>query len=243
MGKRERTDGLFRRFERKRRSGLDVLLDVSKDRPQLTLQQAAEFAQHARAVDHTIVRWAAVPSLPVWAAFALFHRFDPGVLDLQGPDQLRQIEEIGHAARGRGVALLQFCIDLRLLRQRIDADPEMAQRIPKDSDPLQVSVDPAWFVQWLERNGFRPEPWASFLPEIVLVVNPPERLRKLLAVNQAVYRPLEEGGTFDPRYPGELAVTKQALQAAGIKSDRLSGAGATYLARPGQGQGRKRQKR
>jgi hypothetical protein len=240
IGDRASLKEFFRRQDKKLGSGLDFLLDLSKDPREITRERAIEFVLHAAAVEETFAPFAQDAILPAWVAFCLLRWFDPGVLSLNLPGRLQHAQEMALAAREQGSALLMFCIDLDGLRKSIVADPALLARLPPALDPIEVSVEREWFSAWLARHGIGPHPFSRSHPVTVMVTDPPSDLRRLLEVNEWLYGP---AGPFDRTNPWPIEVTQQALEERGLPSTRLVEAGVTFLARKGQGRGRKRKPR
>lgn len=233
---------LFRR-RRKTLGGFDVLSELSKGPTGFTPERAMAFLDRVPA-DPAITydAYAGAETLRAWVALALFHRFDPGILCLNHSGRIAYLGKILDAASPHHpnfIGLFQFKCDLELLRGDLVAEVEMKHRVRADQDPIQIPVSRSWFERWVGRCRLSPCVPRGVDQKKVMAIDPPPQLEIVIQVNNDFYRTIENGGTFDPRHPGLLELTRQALRAAGIKFDVRARVGATFLARPGQEPGRK----
>jgi len=234
---------LFRR-RRKTLGGFDVLSELSKGPIGFTRERARAFLDRVSA-DPTITydAYAEAETLRAWVALAIFHQFDPGVLCLNHSGRIAYLGKILDAASSHHpnfIGLFQFKCDLELLRRDLVAEVGMKHRVRAGQDPIQTPVSRSWFERWVGRCRLSPRHVPCGADEkTVTAIDPTPLLRLLIQVNNDFYRPIKNGGTFDPRHPGLLEPTRQALLAAGIEYTIRARVGATFLARPGQKAGRK----
>jgi len=203
--------------------------------PQYMLrQEALRLAVRLHADEFTWSRYPPSAVVPVWKALAVHRRLDPGLIDLDLPDQLDRLREYAALLRKHD-ALPSFLRNLQDIRKVIKAK-RLSVELDAGADPIHGRIcrrDFAEFVARWTRDKPRANPFeAKYVPLLIprLVWRSTPRLNDLLDANDLFYV-CEELRGFSDEEPENRDVHAWLVERRGWK-DSPAEAAATILRPP-----------